>query len=175
MLDEKIKNLSVNRAFDRHQGIDPGEAQGANHRSVGLVISRLTHFSSLTSWSAGMCACHRRIDSKFVNENQALDRHLHLFLRERGSLDLIGFVVTLRLFFRDNPSSSRARQIVGTLASTRALFFICSRSSSRVASGDSATNSVKIIKWSSFKIASAPPPWGNGAISPRSRFWRSSL
>jgi hypothetical protein len=64
-------------------------------------------------------------------------------------------------FFRDNPSASRARQIVGTLASPRALFFICSRSSSRVASGDSATSSVKIIKWSSFKTASAPPPWGN--------------
>jgi hypothetical protein len=58
-----------------------------------------------------MRACHRRIDSKFVNKYQALDR--------------IGFVVTLRLFFRDNPSSSRARQIVGTLASARALFFIC--------------------------------------------------
>jgi hypothetical protein len=31
-----------------------------------------------------------------------------------------------------------------------------SRSSSRVASGESATDSVKIVNWSSFKIASWP-------------------
>jgi hypothetical protein len=46
------------------------------------VISRLAHFRSLTSWGAGMRACHRSIDGKFVNENQALDRHLHSRLKE---------------------------------------------------------------------------------------------
>jgi len=86
-----------------------------------------------------------------------------LFLRERVSLDQVGFVVALRLFLLVNPSDLRARQIVGVLASTWARFFICSRSSSRVASGDSATNSVKISKCSSCKIASWPPPWGSVA------------
>src|SRR5215470_1527060 len=175
MLDVKIKDLRVNCAFDGHHRADPTEAQGAQDRNVGAVMSRLTDLGALTPWSAGVCPCHRCVDRELVDEDQSLDRHHHLFLLERGPLDRVGFVVALRLFFRDSPSASSARQIVAMLASTLARFFSCSHSSSRVAPGDSATNSVKIIKWSSFKIASTPPPWGSGAMSPRSRFWRSSL
>src|SRR5215470_1838082 len=166
MLDVKIKDLRINRAFDGHHRADPTEAQGAQDRNVGAMMSRLTDLGALTPWSAGVCPCHRRVDGELVDEDQSLDRQLHLCLLERGPLDRIGFVVALRLFLRDSPSASSARQIVTMLASTLACFFNCSRNSSRVASGDSATNLVKITKWSSFKIDSWPPPWGSGAMSP---------
>src|SRR5215470_1539715 len=175
MLDVKIKDLRVNRALDGHHCADSTEAQGAQDRNVGAVMSRLTDFGALTTRSTGVGPCHRGVDRELVDEDQSLDRQFHLFLLERGPLNWVGFVVALRLFLRDSPSASSARQIVAMLASTRARFFSCSRSSSRVASGESVTNSVKIIKWSSFKIASWPPPWGSGAMSPRPRFWRSSL
>src|SRR5215475_2643096 len=175
MLDVKIKDLHVNCAFDGHHRADPTEAQGAQDRNVGAGMSRLTDLGALTPWSTGACPCHRCVDRELVDEDQSLDRQLHLFLLERSPLDRVGFVVALRLFLRDSPSASSARQIVAMLASTLARFFSCSRSSSRVASGASATNSVRIIKWFSFKIASAPPPWCRRRLPPRSRFWRSSL
>src|SRR5262245_62452985 len=122
MLDVKIKDLPVNFAFYAHHRADSIEAQCAQDRDVGAVMPRLTDLGALTKWSTGVCPRHRCVDRELVDEDQSLDRQLHLFLLEGSPLDRIGFVVALRLFLRDSPSASSARQIVAMLASTRARF-----------------------------------------------------
>jgi hypothetical protein len=47
MLNIKLKNLSVNRAFNRHRRLKPTHAQGADDRDIRAVMSRIAYFGAL--------------------------------------------------------------------------------------------------------------------------------
>ena len=175
MLDIGVKHFSVNRSFNTHRFPYTREAECTNDRNLFPRLERLNGFGSLASQGPGMTSCHCRVDAKFINEDKPFYREPSLPLFEFGSLDRISFSCPDRLFLRENPRFLRARQIVVMLALTRAFFFNCSRNSSRVASGITDTRLDKTVRWSASSLDTAPPPWGRGAISPRSHCWRRSF
>src|SRR2546428_9552393 len=175
MLDIQLKDLGVNRACNHHWGANSAQPHRTDGRDVLAVIERLNRVRALADRGARPRAHHRDVASEFIDEDQTLDGECLLFLPEGRALNRIRFVVAVGLFFLVSPSACKPRQIVLWLTSTRAVFFICSHSSSSVASGVSAIKSVKLIRAGSVNFALAPPPCGNGAMSPRSRFWRNSL
>jgi len=175
MLDVQIKDLCVNRACNHHRGANSAQPQRPDGRDVLPVIERLNRFRALADRGARPRARQRDVAGEFIDEDQILDGEGFLFLPEGRALNRIRFGGEFGLFFRVSPSACKPRQSVLWLTSTRAFFFICSPNSSSVASGVSTTKSVKIIRAGSVNFALAPPPWGNGAMSPRSRFWYSSL
>jgi len=139
------------------------------------VIERRKRFRARADRGARPRARHRDVAGELIDEDQTLDGEGFLFLPEGCALNRIRFGGAFGLFFLVSPSACKPRQIVLWLTSTRAVFFICSPSSASVASGVSTTKSVKILRSGSVNFALAPPPCGNGAMSPRSRFWHSSL
>src|SRR5262249_35880293 len=77
----------------------------------------------------------------------------------------------LGLFFRGRPSRSSARKTAEVPQATP----VAARSSSRVASGQSATALRSRSALSPWKAGGWPPPWGLGAIEPVSRRRARSL
>ncbi len=175
VLDVQRKDLRVACPCNRPWRADSVQPHRADNREVAAVMERCGDVGPLAHRGAGVGARHRQVYAEFVQEDQVLNLQRLLFLLERGALFWVGFGGEFGLFFRDSPSACSPRQIVLWLTSTRAVFCSCSPSSASVASGVSATKSVKIIRAGSVNFALAPPPWGNGAMSPRSRFWHSSL
>ena len=175
VLDVQCKDFRVDRPCNCHGRADALHPHRANNREVAAVMERFGDVGPLAKRGAGVGACHRQVDAEFVQEDHVFHRQRLLVRLERGARLWVGLGRARGLFFRDSPSACRPRQIVLWLTATRAVFFRCAPSSSRVASGVSATKSVKILRAGSVNFARAPPPWGNGAMSPRSRFWHSSL
>src|SRR3989442_367425 len=175
VLDIQLKDLRVDCPFNRHRRADSVHPQRADYREVASVMEGFGDVRPLAKRGAGVSARHRQVDAEFVKEAQVFPLQRRLLLLERGALFGVGLGGELGLFFRDSPSACRPRQRVLRLTAPRAFFFSCSRSSSSVASGRAVTNSGNCRSWSSESFAWAPPPCGKGAISPRSRFWRSRL
>src|SRR5215831_6072334 len=126
-------------------GPTPPRPERADGRDVAPLVERFADFCALSLWGSRVSGRHRQIGAEFVNEDQLLNGQPFLLSCELSSFYRIGLFRSDSLFFRDRPSDCRARQIVGMLTSTRAFFFIRSRNSLSVASGDWATKSVKII------------------------------
>src|SRR5712692_8866796 len=175
VFDVQSKDLRVDCPCNGHGRADSVHPQRADNREVAAGMERFSDSHPLAHRGAGVGARHRQVYSEFVQEDQVLNLQRLLFLLERGSLFWVGFGRELGLFFRDSPSACSPRQRVLRLTATRAFFASCARSSSRVASGVAATKSGNCRSWAAESFARAPPPCGNGAISPRSRFWRNSL
>src|SRR5499433_2594885 len=175
MLDVQRKDLSINRPFNQQRGANSLHYQGGDHREIAPVVKRFGHLHSLAARGPGVGTGQGQVEAEFVQEDQGFTPQRPLALLERGALLGVGLGGALGLFFRVSPSACNPRQIVLRLTATRAFFRSCSLSSARVASGIAATQSGNCLRCSSESFALAPPPWGNGAISPRSRFWRNSL
>src|SRR5262249_20359346 len=146
-----------------------------NRRNVLAAIERFDRFCAESFRGTRPSARHRNMTGEFVNEDKPLYREVLLDLAEGRALDRVGFGGEPGLFLSVSSAACKARQIVLRLASTPTFFFICWRSSSSVASGVSATRSIKVRRSVSVNFALAPPPCGSGAMSPRSRFWRNNL
>jgi hypothetical protein len=49
MLNKKIKDLSIDRPFDRHRRANSAQARGANHRCIRPVMTWFADLSLLAS------------------------------------------------------------------------------------------------------------------------------
>src|SRR5712691_8552048 len=166
----QLEDLRVNGPVYQHGGADAVHAQGADHREVAAVVEGFAYCRPFASRGTSGGTGHRQVDAEFAQKNQLFPSQRLLVFLERGPLVGLGLGGALGLFFRVNPSACNLRQIVLRLTSTRTFFFNCSRSSSSVASGVAATRADKEGNCSAASSASAPPPCGSGARSPRSRF-----
>src|SRR5262249_21522191 len=175
VLDIQRKDLSINRPFNQQRGANTLHAQGADHREIAPVVKRFGHLHSLAARGPGVGTGQGQVEAEFVQEDQGFTPQRPLALLERGALLGVGLGGALGLFFAARPGSCTPRQMVRRLPAPRPFFRSCSRSPARVASGIAAPQSGNCLRCSSESFPLAPPPWGNGAISPRSRFWRNSL
>src|SRR6187402_2663659 len=153
VFDIKIKDLGVDRAFNRHRRANPAQPHRGDSRNVLPAIERLDRFCAEAFRGARPSARHRDMTGEFVNEDKPLYRESFLDLVEGGALDRVGFGGALGLFLIVRSIACRARQIVLWLTSTPALFFICWHSSSSVASDASATRSIKVSRSVSVSFA----------------------
>jgi hypothetical protein len=83
---------------------------------------------------------HRQMDTEFIQKPQPQRRQSHLFLGERGPLLRAGSPGAAGLFLSVKSICCKPRQTVLILTLTRQRRRSNSRSSSKVASGNSATN-----------------------------------
>src|SRR2546423_6764605 len=164
MFDVQIKDFGVEGTLNHHRCANPAQPQSADHGELAAGIKRFADDGTLPNGGAGVGAGHRQMDAKFVKKNQIFDLQLLLLLAERRSRLGVSFGGAFRLFFRERPSPCSPRQMVLALIWRRAFFFICCRSSSRVASGVRATSLANLARWSSVSFAVAPPACGKGAI-----------
>src|SRR6266540_4332113 len=167
MPDVKLKYLSVNRPFDHHRSPHPIEGQRANDGNISAGFERLDNHGAFPARRTRMR--HRQMDAEFIQEPQSQRRQSHLFLGERGPLLRAGFPGAAGLFLSVKSICCKPRQTVLILTLTRQRRRSNSRSSSKVASGNSATIPANSSNLASSNFNGAPPPWGNGERSPVSR------
>src|SRR6266542_1463315 len=169
MLDVELKYLSVNRPFDHHRSPHSIEGQRANDGNISAGFERLDDHGAFPARRARIRTRHRQMDAEFIQEPQPQRRQSHLFLGEGRPLLRAGFPGAAGLFLSVKSICCKPRQIVLILTLTRQRRRSNSRSSSKVASGNSATNPANSSNMASSNFNGAPPPWGNGERSPISR------
>src|SRR5215467_4677631 len=166
MFNIQIEHLSIKCSFNHHRSPKSCQAQGANARDIVAMIEWFNYFRPFPLRRTSVRSGHRGIDGEFIKEYEPLGNQSFLTFLEAGPLFRIGFRCKFGLFFRVMSSLFNARRIVQMLTLIPALFSIRSRSSSRIASGNSSTMLWRIGRCSSLSMRTAPPPLGSGSSVP---------
>src|SRR5262245_49441022 len=141
MLHIQLEDCAVDRPFNPHRRQDSTQREGADNRNAPSILAGLCHSGSFPPGRTGMGTCYRRVDRKFIYENQRWPGQARRLGHKLRPCYRVRFTRPPGLFFRVRAKASTQRQTVLTLTRTRVLFLIPSRSSARVASGCSATKS----------------------------------
>ena len=138
-----------------------------------LIIVVLLLVGAFPTWGPPIQACHRQIDSRFINELQpsSVESGDHFLISASRLPDSFGVALgsVERLFFRGRLSAWSNRLIVETETPTRCLAFTRRQSSSSVRSLPSLTHCRTNSRAFSFSSGLLPPPCGKASGEPMSR------